>query len=45
MSMRSGASVIQERADSAVPRAARMIRGFTEASMGQSLGRKRPDIS
>src|ERR1700691_2345901 len=42
ISMRSGASVIQERALNVVPRAARMIRGFKGASMALSSGAKSP---
>src|SRR5882757_3148201 len=42
ISMRSGASVIHERALKALPRAARMILGVRGASMGLSLGAESP---
>src|ERR1700722_17220403 len=42
ISMRSGASVIQDRALNALPRAARMILGLGGASMRIPLGAKAP---
>src|SRR5450631_3977154 len=42
ISMRSGASVIQERALRVLPRAARITLGFWEASMIVSSGAKSP---